>query len=199
MIQTKTQTQICINKTTGKTFIIVGQQNDTILLAVDGKVKPIKLSTFKRHYKLLNNEMRVDEQLTEQVCNDQQQKYDAMVEKDCRIKERISKKIVAKPWKYYYKPYERNSAPLWDAIIENDNLIVRDADKKTIMIGRMSKTKTCVVIEQQSTGCKRYFNNFKMARSHVLNNQDIRTIQSIGKVFDKWLASAQLKTQIDIN
>ena len=192
---TQTQ-QICMNKTTGKTYIITGQQNDIVCLAVDGKIKSIKLSTFKRHYRLLNEQMKVDEQLTEQMCEQQQKEYDRIVQHDQKQKEKVSKKINAKPWKYYYKPYAKNSLPLWDAVIEDGDLILKDVNKNIIMTCYMSKTKTCVIVKQQSTGCRRYFNNFRMVRKHILNNQDIRTINSVGKVFDKWLADATIVNKI---
>lgn len=183
----------CINTQNHKTFAVEKMNDAAVLLVVEGKVKAIKPSTFKRYYKLLDDQkLTVDEHKTQQVVEQlEQQQQQQQQQEQKRVATAIKKHNVSKGWQAYYKPYQKNNLPLWDAIIDKNVLIVRDSDKNTIMQCRLSKTKTCIVIKQQN-GCKRYFTKFTAARKHVLNNQDIRTIQSIGKVFDKWLADAQL-------
>lgn len=183
----------CINTQNHKTFAVEEVTETTIRLVVDGKVKDIKPSTFKRYYKFLDDQkLTVDKQKTEQVAEQLEQNKQQQQQVEQK-KAQIATKThnVEKRWQAYYKHYERNNAPLWDAVIENGKLVARDTNKNVVLTCKMSKTKTCIVIKQQA-GCQRYFTKFAAARKHVLYNQDIRTIQSISKVFDKWLADAQV-------
>ena len=183
----------CINTQNQKTFAVEEVTETTVRLVVDGKVKDIKPSTFKRYYRFLDDQkLTVDKQKTEQVAEqlEQNKQQQQQAEQQRQIKQaKINN--VKKNWQAYYKSYERNNAPLWDAVIENGKLVARDTNKNVVLTCKMSKTKTCIVIKQQA-GCQRYFTKFDAARKHVLYNQDIRTIQAIGKVFDKWLADAKL-------
>ena len=182
----------CINTNNKKTFAVEKITETAVLLVVNGEIKTIKPSTFKRYYKLLNDELKVDDQKTQQVAQRLEQSEQQQKVVDQKNSEAIIKKHnVEKRWQAYYKPYQKNGYPLWDAVIERNTLIVRDSDKNTRLECKLSNTKTCIVIKQQD-GSKRYFTKFTAARKHVLYNQDIRTINSIGVVFDKWLASAQL-------
>lgn len=165
-----------VNKKNHKVFTVEGRDEESVLLVVNGRIKPIKASTFKRYYKMLD-------QQDQQVVKDAQK-----IEKQ----KQIGAAKCTKTWKDYTRPYKRNDKPLWDAVTKNGELLVRDSDKNIIMSCRLSETGNCVSIKQLATDSRRYFSNFSRARKHVLNNQDIRTIQSIGKVFDKWLADQRL-------
>ena len=182
----------CINTQNQKTFAVEEVTETAVVLVVDGKLKTIKPSTFKRYYKLLDDKLTVDKQKTDEVAQQlERNKQQVLQTERERQAEAAKKHNVQKNWQIYYKSYQKNSYPLWDAVVDKDILIVRDSDKNTIMQCRLSKTKTCIVVKQKD-GAKRYFTKFTAARKHILYNQDIRTINSIGKVFDKWLADAQL-------
>lgn len=173
----------CINTKTQKTFEVLEQTNDGFILSVEGNKKSVKISTFKRWYKIIDDQLKSNSKQTKQIVK----QVEAQVEQTEQQKKHFTKR----DWHNYYKPYERNSAPLWDAVVEGSDFIVRDGDYTPVMLCKMSKTKTCIVVRQQN-GCKRYFTNFAAARKHILHNQDIRTIQAVGKAFDKWLATAKL-------
>lgn len=163
----------CIRTKDGKVFQYE-RQGDIFMLFADGKYKPIKLSTFKRYYKVLvsnNGTMKSDEQATEQ-----------QVEKAESIKKQG--KI---DWHKYYKNYKANELPLWGAKLQEDKLVVFDANNNAIIVLNRTKTTTCVCVTQLSTGAKRYFSNFDSACKHICNNQDIRTIKVLSECFDLWI------------
>lgn len=89
---------------------------------------------------------------------------------------------------YQHKPYKRNEAPLWDAVIDQDNrLAVRDSDKNIIMLCSFSNSFKCIRIRQMKYNSSRYFTKYDVALKHILNNQDIRTSVSITETFKKWV------------
>lgn len=157
--------QYAINTQNNKTFEVSAINETAVLLVVDGKVKSIKPSTFKRYYKLIEQTNPVEEKQTN------------------------------KRWKNYYKPYKQNESPLWNATILNNELIILNTEKQPIMICSMSNSGRCVKVKQVRDNCKRYFTKFDVAKKHILNNQDIRTIRVIGSAYESWIADQKLLYQ----
>ncbi len=172
----------CVNINNGRTFTIEGENEEGLMLVENGKVKIIKPSTFKRYYRLLDNNNKSSEQLTEQ------------------IQEEIPKKTYEGVYKRYYKKYDRNTKPLWDARFDTKNevLELRDSNYNVIMKCRLSKSKECIVVKQMSSGAYRFFRKCHINRAlkHILYNQDIRTKEAIIPTFNMWLANCRLKIDI---
>ena len=182
-----------INTQNNKTFEVAAIEETAVILTIDGKHKAIKPSTFKRYYKLLNDNLQVDNQQTTKVVEQQQEQIQKNQETFKRDEQNAQKKHnVDRAWKAYYKPYQQNEDPLWNAVIKENRLVVYNVNQKPIMTCEMSNSGRCIKVKQLNDNCKRYFTKFNVARKHVLHNQDIRTIKAIGVVFDKWLADQKL-------
>lgn len=163
--------QLCVHKTSGKTFRIVGEQDNTILLECEGRIKPIAISTFKRYYQTLtitNNKVKVDKEVQIQQAPKKQYQY--------------------------YKNYCRNLMPLWNGTIGDKCLNIKDQEGNIIIQCTMSETKKCIKVKQVKTGARRYFPKFEQAKRHIVYDQDIKTTEYLSKLFDKWL-----KQQMEAN
>lgn len=79
-------------------------------------------------------------------------------------------------WRKYYHPYQKNTSPLWDAVIEGNKLLVRNNNKEIIMTVVKSGKKYKII--QHSTNCKRYFDEDKIC-GHICINQDINTCKKL--------------------
>lgn len=168
-------TKLFQHKTNGKTYTATTMASGILLENTESdERKTITPSTLHRYYKELEQVQEVQE--VKQVKQTKQAKQTKQP--------KVTKKY---DWRKYYKSYQKNTLPLWDAAITTDcKLVARDNDKNVIMTCAFTKTVNCIVITQQN-GSKRYFTKESSALKHVLTNQDIRTTESITKVFKKWL------------
>ena len=91
----------------------------------------------------------------------------------------------------YYKSYQRNEQPLWNAQIADDMLLVKNQSGDNVIKCTKSKSGTCIRVEQVQSKGKRYFSNFDCAKKHILYNQDINTIKYIGSKFDQWIKGSK--------
>lgn len=186
--------KMCINTTNQKVFRIAGENETTVILEVEGKLKSIKLSTFKRYYRILtvgkDNKIVSDKQQTAQQVEPKLQKQVETQQKEKQYTHQGGDKNVV--WNKYYKKYKRNVYPLWNGSIEQQTLFLKDQQGNKLIECTMSKTLTCIKVKQLNSGAKRYFTNFDQAKKHVLYDQDIKTIEYIGKLFEKWLSQVLL-------
>lgn len=182
-----------INTQSNKTFEVASIEETAVVLVLDGKLKAIKPSTFKRYYKLLDNNLKVDDKQTIEIVEQQREQIQKNQEAFKRDEQNAQKKHnVDKAWKAYYRPYQQNEDPLWNAVIKENKLIIYSVNQKPVMTCQMSSSGRCIKVKQLNDNCKRYFAKFSVARKHILHNQDIRTTKAIGIVFDKWLADQKL-------
>lgn len=89
----------------------------------------------------------------------------------------------------YYKSYQRNKQPLWNTQTTDGILYIKNQNGDNIIKCTISKSGTCIRVEQVQSKGKRYFSDFDRAKKHVLYDQDINTIKHIGSKFDQWIKS----------
>ena len=121
--------------------------------------KIIKLSTFRRYYKKV---------------------------------EQVDPPKIKFDWKKYYKTYKRNEIVLFDVKFKDGKLLFLDEKEKAVISCQLSKTKTCVVVEQLGSRAKRYFNKPQQAINHICYDQGLYQVQIFKTVFEKWY-KAQIK------
>ena len=166
------------HKTNGVVVELVGQKDDLVTILVEGSVeKTIKEETFKRFYRPFTTPLK------------------AKVEKEHKAaaqpKAKTGKKVAVtnSPKTYKNTGYKRNELPLYDAKIVNNELHIRDNDKKDVIV--VTKAPSTIVVDQLLIDKKRYFKGDKAATvlKHIQNNQDINTCKKLDKVFNEFMSA----------